>query len=189
MFVCPNCNHTSETPCNFCMKCGSAMVEKIETPVVPETPVFSQPVVNEPVFEPPVAEESVFPAIQTPAPNNYQYNYQPIYQTPSKGSLLGKSIAGMVLSIMGMFLTCYMSILILSEGFFDLSEVFAFGFVLSLFSLPPSLIGLILSSSASKSGATNKMCVVGKILGIIGIALIATFVILGFMSASTYTYY
>lgn len=224
MHICPNCQHTSETPVAFCAHCGTAMVEQVievqpvaEQPVAApvEAPVYQPPVeVAAPAYQPPV--EVAAPAYQPPAPPAYQppvqppvvayqqpvqpeyqppayqqpvqpayqqpvqpaqpmYSYaaEPVAEEPSKG----KTITGMILSIAGVALSSYFFLMVL--GLAESAEMGAgMGLVFSFFTIPLSLIGLLLS----KNG-THTMNKVGKILGIVGLALSGTMFLFPLLAA------
>ena len=143
MYICPKCNFTTENPANFCMKCGSALVESVPEP---------QPV--EPTYYQPAPEQTY---------------YQPPYQAPRQPSrALG--IVGMVLSIVGLGLTAIgglASLVYLVEEMMD--ELLVSGFTYFFLAFPLSLVGMILCNKSLNAGSTDKKCVVGKLLGIPGI--------------------
>lgn len=168
MYICPNCQHTSETEAAFCSLCGAAMVEQA---------------VSAPAYQPPV-EEPVYqqPAYAQPAQPVYSYPETPVVEEPSKG----KTIAGMIMGIagaamsgLGALYTFIFTMLGIVEDEEMLFGAFGAAFGFALFSVPLSLVGLLLS----KNG-TNTMNKLGKILGIVGLAatgamLFFAFILLG----------
>ena len=164
MFICPNCQNTSNEPSNFCPKCGSRMTEQpaqaaaYTAPSMPEAPTFTTP------FEP-TAQAAAQP---TSIP------YQPERKAP-----LGKVIAGMAIAIVGFILA--MLTLLYTFLFLSMEREIAIFFAVYLggfFAFPLSLVGFILSKSAANAGSTSAMTKVGKILGLIGwIAPIAAIII------------
>ena len=146
MFVCPNCNNTSNEAMNFCTKCGNQMI------LVETSPVLQG---------------------QNQAP------------LPSKA----KIITGMVLSINGI---AYAAIGILYVFLLALSSMatyqediaiatFICSFIFSLFSLPVSIVGFILSKNTINAGSTSTMSRVGKALGLAGIIVSAVMIVIGFL--------
>ena len=167
MFICPNCQNTSNEPSNFCPKCGSRMIEQpaqtatYTAPAMPEAPAFTAP-----IFEPTLNPY--------PAPQPTSIPYEPVKKAP-----LGKVIAGMAIAIAGFIfaiLTIFYTLFFLSMEH-SMAIVFAV-YLGGFFAFPLSLVGFILSKSAANAGSTSAMTKVGKILGLIGwIAPIAAIVI------------
>lgn len=218
MHICPNCQHTSETPVAFCAHCGTAMVEQVievqpvaeqpvaapveapayqppappayQPPVQPPVVAYQQPV--QPEYQPPAYQQPVQPAYQQPvqpAQPMYSYAAEPVAEEPSKG----KTITGMILSIagaamgaLGMFYSFIFTMMGLEDPEMAIGG-FVFGIVFAIFSVPLSLIGLLLS----KNG-THTMNKVGKILGIVGLALSGAMIVFPLMlaaSSDSYYYY
>lgn len=150
MYICPNCNKTSDTPMNFCSNCGSAMVQ--QDPIAEAMPV-EEPVVS-PVVTPipvtPVATAPVYTVTQTPA--------------PSKGKMITGMILGIAGVIMGSIGLLYTLLFIGLDGIM----AFSFGLVFSMISAPLSLVGMILSRGCAAQGHSNGMISAGKITGMIG---------------------
>lgn len=189
MYICPNCKATSETPTNFCASCGAAMMvqeapapapvtEPVAPVAQPAAPAAEEiPVVQaEPVVTPP-------PAYQQPAYQQqpqYQYVQQPapvVQNAPS----LGKVITGMALSIAGIAFAGIGLLYTLMFLAFEGEAAFAISLVMSMFSLPLSLIGFILSKNNVNAGSTSAMSRIGKTLGLIGIILSGVMLFLGFI--------
>ena len=168
MYTCPNCNHSSETPMNFCAKCGTQTV-------------YTAPAPQAPAYEAPQA-----PAYEAPQP---QYQ-EPIYaqpmpvnpNAPSKGKVItgmAFGIAGFALAILGFIYTL---------AFWDVDEGAAFGMAIGffMFSFPASLVGLILSSKNRNAGDDSTMSKLGKIFGLIGVILSGVSILLGIIALATY---
>ncbi len=175
MYTCPNCNHSSETPMNFCSKCGTKTVytESVQQPAY-EAPV-------QPAYEAPAQ-----PVYEAPAQPAYE---EPVYVAPpvKSGAPKGLVIAGMALSIAGMVLAAFG--FLYTMIFWDSNiEGLAFGYALGFFffSFPCGLVGLILSSKAKNAGDTSAMSTVGKILGLVSVILSGVTLVLGIIAAATY---
>lgn len=165
MYSCPNCTYQTETEVNFCPLCGSKLVNNEPAPVVaPATEVIQ----NEPV-QPVQPVQPVTYSYQPTPTAQPQYVPQPQYTPQTQGPSLAMKIVGMALSIGGFFfafLAFFGSMSILGYD-----EAFSVAFVYSIFSLPLSIIGLIFSIKSSSQGDTSAFSKVGKIFGIIGLAL------------------
>ena len=160
MFICPNCQNTSDTPTNFCSKCGTPMVEKApevvsapmsEAPKMPEPPVYTAP---QPMPEAPVYT----------APQPISIAYEPEKKVP-----LGKVIAGMAIAIAGFVfavLTVLYSLIFLAVEP-EVALVFAV-WVGGFFAFPLSMVGFVLSKGSVNAGCKSPMAKVGKILGLVG---------------------
>ena len=157
MYVCPNCNKTSETPINFCSTCGARMVEQI------------------PVVEP-VDQPDAKPLYESVCSQQLQCAQQPVY-APVKPNL-GRVITGMALGIHGLA----MSVLGLLYTFIYLGigagAGFFMGVFISGFSAPLSIIGLVMSAGCVNQGSQSGMCRAGKKTGLAGV--IVTGVVLFF---------
>ena len=114
------------------------------------------------------------------------YPHQPDYlqrpvQSEKKTPSLGKVITGMALSIAGISFAAinllYVMIFLIESG----EMAFVFSLVMSMFSLPLSIVGLKLSANCIAEGSTSNMSSVGKKLGIIGIILTGSALFLGFV--------
>lgn len=162
MYICPNCANKSETATNFCSLCGSRMVEQI-----PEAPSTYQP-------EPQVYD--------IPQPRQQVFTAEPVARPVATGPSKGKQIAGMGVAIggfaLGILNAFYAMILVGMESGFGFG--FAFGF--SIFSLPLSLVGLIMSNKCIDQGATGKPSFLGKKFGLIGVILTAVALFFGFIN-------
>lgn len=164
MYICPNCNKTSETPLNFCSECGTPMVEQAPAqPVQPVQPVYEQPAYQQPAY-------------QQPQPM-YQYT-QTVSAEPSKG----KVITGMALGIAGLSMAAlgllYTLIFMAAEP-----EVgFGFGFVFSLISAPLAIVGMVISNGCINAGSTSAMSRIGKKLGLVGVILSGVMLFFAFIS-------
>ncbi len=168
MYSCPNCTYQTEIEVNFCPLCGSKLVNNEPAPVAaPATEVIQ----NEPVqpVEPVQPAQPVTYSYQPTLAAQPQYVPQPQYTPQTQGPSLAMKIVGMALSIGGFFfafLAFFSSMSILGYD-----EAFVMAFVYSIFSLPISIIGLIFSIKGSSQGDTSAFSKVGKIFGIIGLAL------------------
>lgn len=158
MYICPNCNKTSETPLNFCSECGTPMVEQ-----APAQPVYEQPAYQQPAY-------------QQPQPM-YQYT-QTVSAEPSKG----KVITGMALSIAGLSFAAIGLLYTLMFMAVEPEAGFAFGFVLSFFSLPLSIVGMVISNGCINAGSTSAMSRIGKKLGLVGLILSGVMLFFAFIS-------
>lgn len=150
MYICPVCNATYDEPGAFCSNCGSPMSQS----AAPET----QPTVQQ----------------QHPEYNSPYQSYTP--NTPSVS--MGKIIPGMILSIVGAIISVFCFLASTSVVVDDFSAGFGFAFGYSLFSVPPCIVGLMLSVNSIKEGSTSKMCKAGRIVGIIGIGVCAAAILL-----------
>ncbi len=201
MYICPNCNATSEQPTNFCANCGASMMVQeapapVEQPEVVTSPVAEEiPVVQaEPVVTPPAYAQ---PTYEQPAPTYEQPQYQqPQYQQPAytqqpqyqyvqpvqvAAPSLGKVITGMALSIAGLAFAGLGLLYTLMFLAVETEVAFAFSLVMSFFSFPLSLVGFILSKNNVNAGSTSAMSRIGKILGLIGIIASGVMLFLGFI--------
>jgi len=165
MYICPNCNYSTEESSNYCPVCGSQMVE------VQPQPVYQQP--------DPYAQ-------QYQAYNGY---YQ---QAPAPQVSKGKIIVGMILSITGLVfagLGLLYTFIGLATGAVGVALAMAIAF--GIFSVPLSVVGLILSVGCLRDGAQSGMAKVGKILGLIGVIASGAMLLLGLMSLGfeDYGYY
>ncbi len=182
MYICPNCKAEHEQLFAFCSVCGNKMDA---SNVVIEEPA-AQPIAEQPVAEPqaPIYQQPIEQPI-------YQ---QPMYQQPPvphniDGKLKAKGFVGMGLSIGGVvmaaigFLYTAITIAVPVAGFM-------FGLIFSMFALPLSIVGMILSRKAIAGGFVSGATKVGKILGLIGtiaggVVLLMAFISLGV--ADSYT--
>lgn len=194
MYICPNCNSTSEQPTNFCANCGAAMMvqetpapvaqpEVVVPPVAEEIPVVQA----EPVLPPqPVYEQPAQPQYQQAAYQQPAYAQQPQYQYVQPVQVaapsLGKVITGMALSIAGISFAGLGLLYTLMFLAVETEVAFAFSLVMSFFSFPLSIVGFILSKNNINQGSTSAMSRVGKILGLIGIILSGVMLFLGFIA-------
>ena len=156
MYVCPNCNYSTEEASNYCPVCGSQVVE------VQPQPVYQQP---------------------DPYAQQYQAYNQYYQQTPAPQVSKGKIITGMILSISGLvfaglgLLYTFIGLLTTEIGV-ALGMAIGFG----IFSVPLSIVGLVLSTGCIRAGAQSGMAKVGKILGLIGVIASGVMLLLGLMS-------
>lgn len=113
-------------------------------------------------------------------PQQPDYSQRPV-QPENKAPSLGKVITGMALSIAGISFAAinllYVTLFLIESG----ETAFVFSLVMSMFSLPLSIVGLKLSASSIAEGSTSNMASVGKRLGIIGIILTGSALFLGFV--------
>ena len=183
MYICPNCQNASETPINFCSKCGTPMVEKAPEPAAaytapaPEMPAPEVPA--PPVYTAP-APTAQAPVYTAPQPVSIAYE-------PEKKAPLGKAIAGMIMSIEGLPVAIISLLATIAEMDIDGSVAFGMAIIYGgFFGFPLSLVGLILSKGYANAGGKSGMAKAGKILGIIGIVFSAISLVLGFLAATTY---
>lgn len=163
MYICPNCNKTSDTPMNFCSNCGSAMVQQEPAAeAVQATEPVVIPVVN-PVPVTPVATAPVYTVTDTPAPSK------------------GKMITGMILGISGVVMGSLGLLYTLMFLAVDGAMAFGFGLVFSMISAPLSLVGMILSRGCAQQ-RPNGMTSAGKITGMIGTICSGVMLFLAFIS-------
>lgn len=202
MYICPNCNATSEQPTNFCANCGATMMVKeaptpveqtevVTSPVAEEIPVVqAEPVVEQPAYQQtayaqPVYEQPAQPQYQQPQYQQPAYTQQPQYQYVQPVQVaapsLGKVITGMVLSIAGIAFAGLGLLYTLMFLAVETEVAFAFSLVMSFFSFPLSIVGFILSKNNINQGSASAMSRVGKTLGLIGIILSGVMLFLGFI--------
>ena len=94
MYICPNCKRTSEKPMNFCVGCGSPMVEQPaaqqpqyaqpqyqSAPVQPQYQAPAQPQYEQPQYQAPAQPQYEQPQYQAPVQPQYE---QPQYQAPAQ---------------------------------------------------------------------------------------------------------
>ncbi len=180
MYICPNCQNTSDTPSNFCSKCGTPMVEKAPEVVAaaapaPETIPAPAPMPEPPVYTAPQPMPQA-PAFTVPQPISIAYE-------PEKKVPLGKVIAGMAIAIAGIFFAAIALLVTLATIGEDAEIAFGMSFAYGgFFGFPLSLVGLILSKGAVNAGSTSAMAKTGKILGLIGVILSAVSLGLGFLA-------
>ena len=153
MYFCPNCGKTSETEVAFCSACGTAMKPQ-GVPTAPAAPVYA------PVYAPATSQSA--PASSKPA--------------------LGKAIAGMAMGIAG-FVFALLGILYVFMGL-TAEPALGFGFSIGfgIFSLPLSIVGMVLSKGAINEGSTSSMASVGKKLGTAGMIVSFVMLFLGFIA-------
>ena len=197
MYVCPNCHRVSESPAAFCAACGTAMVEQQpQAPAytAPQQPAYTAPQPQAPAYTAPQPQapaytqppQPTYTAPQQPAytqpqqqywqqPQGYQPPAAPATEAPSKG----KVIVGMVMGIAGLALA---AIGLLYTLIFTIEPEMAFGFAFfwSMFRLPLSLVGMIMSNGNINAGDTSAMSSVGKKLGLIGLILSGVMLFIGF---------
>ena len=202
MYICPNCNKKSENAINFCPDCGTAMISApVEVNEIPEQPQYAQP------FAPQYSEQQYGapPAPQQPIYNQYvnnsapvqpqypqqQYNQpygqptynQPVYyqpEAPSKAKAItgmALSAAGLLFAVMGFFDT------LMSMGF-DGAYALGMSIGFGIFSLPLSLVGLIMSSKARSNGDMSIFTKLGKIFGLVGTILSGVTILFGIIGAA-----
>ena len=157
MYICKNCNHTSETKLNFCPICGNAMVEEI---IVSEpTTTYQNPVVYtqaEPAKKPSLAKKIVGMALSIEGFGVAVINAIYVVIFLLAGIVAGETemgIASLVLTV-----------------------------VLGVFGLPGSIVGLAFSNSARNAGDTSAFSRIGKALGLAGIIVFAVCFMLSFLT-------
>ena len=179
MYVCPNCNKQSETPANFCPRCGTAMI--IAPEVQAEAP---QQAVPQPQYVAPQPEQPQYAEPQQPQYTQPMYA-QPQYvapqpSTPSKA----KAIVGMALGAAGLFFAVlgffYTLAFVAIDGAFAIGMSIGFG----IFSMPLSLVGFIMSSKARNAGDRSVFTKLGKIFGLVGTIVSGVNLIVGIIGAA-----
>lgn len=163
MYICPNCNKTSDTPVNFCSECGTPMVEQ-----APAQPQYQQPAYEQPAYQQPV--------YQQPQPM-YQYT-QTVTAEPSKGKVItgmALGIAGLSMAVLGLLYTLMFMAMEPEVGF-------GFGFVFSIISAPLSIVGMVISNGCINAGSTSAMSSIGKKLGLVGLILSGVMLFFAFIS-------
>ncbi|MBQ3146444.1 MAG: zinc ribbon domain-containing protein [Oscillospiraceae bacterium] len=154
MSFCSNCGNPLEENAKFCSKCGSSVAAPVES--APAEPVYSAPV------------------------------YTPIYSTPAvipevSGKAKAMGFIGMGLGIGGLFISILGIIYtLLGMGFEGLG--FGFSIAFSLFSMPMSIVGRILSGKSMEGGNFSGACKAGSGLGLAGLIISCVMLFLGFIS-------
>lgn len=119
---------------------------------------------------------------QTPVPPVYQpvppvYHSAPVPAGPNKG----KQIVGMILGIAGfifaIFDALYALIGLAADGVFG----FSFSIAFAVFSLPLSLVGMVMSNKGLDAGCNSAFCRLGKRFGLLGVILTAVGLFFGFI--------
>ena len=111
-----------------------------------------------------------------------------IAPTPAR-TPLGEKIAGMAVAIVGFIFACVTALYTLPFMFTEPSVLLVFLFVISVFSLPPAIIGLVMSSKARANGDTSALSRVGIALGRATIIIMAACFFLGLVVAFTGGFY
>ena len=149
MYICKNCNHTSETQLNFCPICGNQMVLE-ETATAEAAATYQNPVVYTqptPVNKPSMVKKIVGMAL---------------------------SIEGFMFAVIT---AIYALIFLLAAATSGETEMglasLVLTFFMAIFGLPGSIIGLGFSNSARNLGDTSAFSRVGKALGLAGIIIFA----------------
>ena len=170
MYVCFNCDYKTETQSKFCPHCGQPMaIVQREKPVTTHMPERPAPV--RPTYTPPT---------YTYVPPTYYY---PTPARPEPCEVpIGKKIVGMVLAIVGMVMAFAGFFVTAMEMDYRYGEPFTYAFAYSILSFPGSIVGLNLSNQNREDGDTSGFSMVGRVMGIIGIALMAFTMFLGFVA-------
>lgn len=169
MIICPVCKKEVPETANFCTYCGASLAA---APVAENQP----PV--QPQYTQPVQTQYIQPQYQQPQP-----------AAPNKAfTIVGMalSIAGFATAIIGFF---YILMFLMVE-FGSMAFGMAIGF--GMFSFPLSLVGLIMSNKARNAGVFNVFTKLGKIFGVIGVAISGAnlfFGIVGLGSGDANSYY
>lgn len=176
MKICPNCQKTFEDS-NFCTNCGVALVEMQDSVAEAPAEVFAEAPVEVPAY--------AQPAYQQPVQPQYQPVYQPVaVDTPS----LGKKITGLALACTGLFffLISFFSTIsaidYLNMSYRYLDDAIGAAvsaLVFSMFALPLSIVGLVLSKSCGELG--GGLSKAGKICGLIGTIASGVFLFVSFI--------
>ncbi len=202
MYNCSKCDFKTETAINFCPQCGNAMVlmQPVAAPTAPLTQEIpaqpAEPVNTQPVQ--PAYTQQAQPTYTQPAQPAYTQQAQPTYTQPTEPAYtgytqqayyqpvteqkvpLGLKITGMVLSIVGLMFAFFTFIGTVES--FDYGDAFSGAFVLTLFFGALPIVGLVMSNKCRNDGDTSAFSKVGKILGIVGIALFGFCLFLGLVS-------
>ena len=86
---------------------------------------------------------------------------------------LGEKIAGMAVAIVGFSFSCIMALYSLPFMFTEPIAMWVFFFMFGVFSAPPAIIGLVMSSKARANGDTSAFSRVGIALGRAAIIIMA----------------
>ena len=192
MFSCPNCGYKSEPAIDFCPVCGTRMVnEAAPAYAAPAAPAYGAPAA--PAYGAPAAPayDPAAPAYGAPAAPAYDpaaYG-MPVAPAAPEGASKGKVIAGGIIGISGFSLAIFsiiFTLALLSEEVYAVPFGVAIGF--GIFSIPLSIVGLVLCGGAIKQGATMGLAKAGKILGLIGVILSGVALVLGIISFSFDSY-
>lgn len=169
MKKCTQCNFETDKDIAFCPMCGA----KIEAPA----PVQAEPVVVAPVA--PVNPTPVNPTPVNPTPVNPVYT-APVVSAPVEEPSLAKKIVGMALSASALMLAIYC--LFYTVSAMDYDGAFAFGYAIgfSIFSMPMGIVGLTMSNKNREEGDTSVFSLLGKIFGIVSVALTGLVLFIGF---------
>ena len=199
MYICPNCNKQSETPANFCPRCGTTMIiapeVQVEAPQTqyvapqpeqpqyaePQQPVYAQPQYTQPQYAPQQPQQPMYnqPQYTQPVYNQPQY-VAPQPSVPSKAkAIVGMALgaAGLFFAVMGFF---YTLMFVAIDGAFAIGMAIGFG----IFSMPLSLVGLIMSSKARNAGDISVFTKLGKIFGLVGTIVSGVNLIIGIIGAA-----
>ena len=177
MFSCPNCGYKSEPAIDFCPVCGTRMVNEA-------APAYAAPAA--PAYGAPAAPAYGAPAAPAYDPAAYG---MPVAPAAPEGASKGKVIAGGIIGISGFSLAIFsiiFTLALLSEEVYAVPFGIAIGF--GIFSIPLSIVGLVLCGGAIKQGATMGLAKAGKILGLIGVILSGVALVLGIISFSFDSY-
>ena len=179
MNFCSNCGNPIAASSKFCSKCGApvAAAPVVAEPVVAE-PVYTAPV--EPVYTAPA--EPVYTAPAAPAAPVYARPAQPQPQPQSVSKQakifgfigMGTGIGGLALAAMGVLYT-------LVAMFEDGAAAFGMSIGFSIFSIPLSIAGMILSNKAREAGNNSAPPSVGAKLGLVGCIVSGVMIFLGFI--------
>ncbi len=174
MRYCPNCQAQFDDSMVFCSNCGTALVQQAQ-------PNYYQ--------EPQYQYQQPMPGYPQPVPVDDN--------KPSTGRL----IVGMVLSLFGLeggavllFIYAYFGLISFiisfmaggSEQFYISALSTYFSVLISVTSIPCSIIGLAMSNKSIARGAQSKMCKIGRITGIIGLILCIVPTLLSLVSLIPY---
>ena len=188
MFSCPNCGYKSEPAIDFCPVCGTRMVnEAAPAYAAPAAPAYGAPAYGAPAA--PAYGAPAAPAYDPAAPAYDPAAYgMPVAPAPA-GPSKGKVIAGGIIGISGFSLAIFsiiFTLALVSEEVYAVPFGIAIGF--GIFSIPLSIVGLVLCGGAIKQGATMGLAKAGKILGLIGVILSGVALVLGMISFSFDSY-
>lgn len=181
---CSNCGAQLASGAKFCPSCGAAVSAPAApaTPVAPVEPVA--PVIPAEPVAPVIPAEPVAPVNPTPVytPNPDYYTVPTVAATPVVSAKdkamgfvgMGLGIGGLVFAVVAVI--CALALMgVRYAGFI-------YAFVYTLFSMPLSIVGKILSGKSEAAGNTSTPCSVGNKMGLAGIIVSAAALFLGIIN-------
>lgn len=158
MSFCVKCGYRIESDDKFCFACGAPVAGRESEPAPVAAPY-------------PVVQPGLVPVMTEPPRLSVK--------TKVLGFVgMGLSIGGFVIAILGILYTMI---------FMEIPPAGAvFAFYLSVFSMPLSIVGRILSKKSIEGGNQSTVCTVGTRLGLAGIIISAVMLFLGFTNLMVY---